>query len=159
MSCWMQCSRNLDLPTPVPPQTYRWRSRASGGNLTGRLLPTMPPMSSGLPGIAILLSCPIYTRKAENLRICVKILPSGRTIPIVDTCAGISIQASPMPTITAKYRVRLSQKERCGLKRLMNEVASIAMRATHARILMLADESRGGKHWDDPKIAEALMLA
>ena len=58
-----------------------------------------------------------------------------------------------------KYRVRLSADLRHGLMRLINEGISPAIKITHARILILADESPNGKKWRDDQIAEALLVA
>jgi transposase len=56
-----------------------------------------------------------------------------------------------------KYRVTLSAEERCNLENLVRKGKAAARKLTHARILLLADESDGRKGRSDEGIAEALQ--
>jgi transposase len=54
------------------------------------------------------------------------------------------------------YRVRLSEADRRSLQKLVRSGRAPARAFTHARILLKADEGRGGPGWPDLQIAEAL---
>jgi transposase len=56
----------------------------------------------------------------------------------------------------AKYIVRLHTEEREQLLRLVTTGRAAAAKLLHARILLKADLSVGGRHWTDAEIAEAL---
>jgi len=58
--------------------------------------------------------------------------------------------------MTKKYMVRLDKDEREMLQRLVSVGKGAARRLTHARVLLQADESKGGPGWTDARIAEAL---
>jgi transposase len=55
-----------------------------------------------------------------------------------------------------KYKVTLSPEERCDLEALVRKGKAAARRLTHARILLLADESDGRARRPDEEIAEIL---
>ena len=52
-----------------------------------------------------------------------------------------------------KYRVTLTAEERAELERLVSCGQAAARKLTHARILLLADDSRGAEHTDEQIIA------
>jgi hypothetical protein len=54
-----------------------------------------------------------------------------------------------------KYRVTLTAEERVDLHQLVSAGKAAARKLTHARILLLADDSQGNEHTDD-QIVEAL---
>lgn len=58
-----------------------------------------------------------------------------------------------------KHRVKLTDDERQQLKRLISAGTGPARRATHARILLKADESSAGPGWDDAAIAGAVEVS
>jgi hypothetical protein len=55
-----------------------------------------------------------------------------------------------------KYIIRLPPEERERLLTLVNTGRAAAAKLLHARILLKADLSVGGRHWTDAEIAEAL---
>ncbi len=55
-----------------------------------------------------------------------------------------------------KYRVTLTAEERVELERMIRVGKSAAAKLTHARILLLADESPGGPGRSDGQVIEAL---
>lgn len=55
-----------------------------------------------------------------------------------------------------KYRVRLSAEERAHLSKLITGGKGSARMFTRARILLKADQAKGGPSWPDEKISEAL---
>ena len=55
-----------------------------------------------------------------------------------------------------KYRVRLSAEERAHLRTLITGGKGSARMFTRARILLKADQGKGGPSWPDAKISEAL---
>ena len=57
-----------------------------------------------------------------------------------------------------KYRVRLSEEERRELKGLVSRGRAAAYRQTHARILLLGDESQGDGAMRDEDIARSLQI-
>ncbi len=57
-----------------------------------------------------------------------------------------------------KYRVRLSAEEQQELKRLVSKGRAAAYRQTHARILLLSDESQEGGAMKDGEIARVLKV-
>lgn len=57
-----------------------------------------------------------------------------------------------------KYRVRLSGEERRELKGLVSRGRAAAYKQTHARILLLCDESQGDKAMRDEDIARSLQI-
>jgi transposase len=61
--------------------------------------------------------------------------------------------------MTKKYVVRLAKDERERLQRLVSVGKGAARRLTHARVLLQADESKGGPGWTDARIAEALGVS
>src|SRR5215210_223420 len=52
-----------------------------------------------------------------------------------------------------KYRVTLTQDERADLERMVSSGKAAARKLTHARILLLADDSRGAGHADEHIVA------
>jgi hypothetical protein len=52
-----------------------------------------------------------------------------------------------------KYRVTLTETERAELERMVSSGKGAARKLTHARILLLADDSRGDEHADDEIVA------
>ena len=52
-----------------------------------------------------------------------------------------------------KYRVTLTAEERADLERLVSRGKTAARKLTHARILLLADDSLGSEHSDDAIVA------
>src|SRR5689334_17388112 len=56
-------------------------------------------------------------------------------------------------TAMDKYRVTLTTEERADLEQLVSRGKAAARKLTHARILLLADDSRGGEHPDDQIVA------
>src|SRR4051812_28246229 len=52
-----------------------------------------------------------------------------------------------------KYRVTLSDEERTALEQLVSKGKAAARKLTHARILLQADDSRGGGAPDDEIVA------
>jgi len=52
-----------------------------------------------------------------------------------------------------KYRVTLTQDERADLEQMLSSGKAAARKLTHARILLLADDSLGGEHADDQIVA------
>lgn len=55
-----------------------------------------------------------------------------------------------------RYRVTLTQEERKALKGLIAGGKGAAKKLLHARILLKADQAKGGPGWKDQKIADAL---
>ena len=55
-----------------------------------------------------------------------------------------------------KYLVTLTGEERQALHELTTAGKASALRQTHARILLKADQAKGGPAWPDERIAEAL---
>jgi transposase len=58
-----------------------------------------------------------------------------------------------------KHRVKLTDDERQQLMGLISVGTGPARRATHARILLKADESPSGPAWDDATIAAAVEVS
>ena len=58
-----------------------------------------------------------------------------------------------------KHRVKLTDEQRHELKSLISAGSGSARRATHARILLKADESPEGPAWDDAAIAAAVEVS
>jgi transposase len=58
-----------------------------------------------------------------------------------------------------KYKVTLTDDERQELTTLVNKGKSAARKQTHARILLLADDSEPGPGWSDDRIVEALGIS
>ena len=58
-----------------------------------------------------------------------------------------------------KYTVTLTPTERDELKQLIAAGTAPARKLTHARILLKADQSRGGPGWVDEAIAEAVEVS
>lgn len=58
-----------------------------------------------------------------------------------------------------RYRVTLTQRERDELQQMISRGKSDARKLTHARVLLLADESDQGPARTDEQIAEALSLS
>jgi hypothetical protein len=52
-----------------------------------------------------------------------------------------------------KYRVTLTQDERTDLEQMVSSGKAAARKLTHARILLLADDSRGEEHADEQIVA------
>ena len=52
-----------------------------------------------------------------------------------------------------KYRVTLTADERAELEQMVSSGKAAARKLTHARILLLADESRGQEHADERSVA------
>lgn len=59
-------------------------------------------------------------------------------------------------SLKAKYRVSLSPLEREELQGLVSKGKAAARKITHARVLLLTDESAQGPRFDDHQIVEAL---
>ena len=57
-----------------------------------------------------------------------------------------------------KYRVKLSAEEQQELKGLVSRGRAAAYKQTHARILLLSDESQGGGAMKDEEIARVLKV-
>ena len=57
-----------------------------------------------------------------------------------------------------KYKVTLTDDERQELTTLVSKGKAAARKITHARILLLADESEAGASWSDDRIVEALGI-
>jgi len=57
-----------------------------------------------------------------------------------------------------KYRVTLTEEERADLEHLVSSGKAAARKLTHARILLLADDSRGAEHADE-QIAAVLATS
>src|SRR5665213_3609254 len=58
-----------------------------------------------------------------------------------------------------KHRVNLTEDQRQELTNLISAGVGPARRATHARILLKADENKAGPRWDDATIATALEVS
>jgi len=58
-----------------------------------------------------------------------------------------------------KHRVKLTGEQRLELQRLIAAGTGPARRASHARILLKADEGPDGPGWDDAPIAEAVEVS
>lgn len=58
-----------------------------------------------------------------------------------------------------KYRVTLTSVERADLERMTRTGNAAAIKLTHARILLLADETRGGPARSDGQIIDALGVS
>lgn len=58
-----------------------------------------------------------------------------------------------------KYKVRLTAGEREQLSEIVSHGKSAVRKLTHARILLLADESREGGGWSDAEIRAALGVS
>ena len=58
-----------------------------------------------------------------------------------------------------KYRVHLTETERNELKDWLNKGRIAARKLTHARIILLCDESSDTRTKNDREIAEALMTS
>jgi Homeodomain-like domain len=61
--------------------------------------------------------------------------------------------------VEKKYRVTLTPEERADLERMTRTGKAAATKLTHARILLLADESSGGPARSDGRIMEALGVS
>ena len=57
-----------------------------------------------------------------------------------------------------KYRVQLSEEERCELERMIGAGSAAARKLMHARVLLKADEGPQGPGWTDEQIMEALEV-
>ena len=57
-----------------------------------------------------------------------------------------------------KYRVRLTDEQRRGLRRLITSGQAPARKLMHARILLKSDGSRGAPGWSAAKISHALEV-
>ena len=57
---------------------------------------------------------------------------------------------------TKKYRIRLTTDEQNGLKALVSRGRTAAYKQTHARILLMSDESRPDSGMTDADISRAL---
>lgn len=57
------------------------------------------------------------------------------------------------------YRVTLSAEERAELEGMTRAGKAAAAKLAHARILLLADETPGGRGWSDGRIIEALGVS
>jgi transposase len=57
-----------------------------------------------------------------------------------------------------KYLVTLTDEERQSLRRLTTAGKASALKVTHARILLKADQAEGGPAWPDERIAEAFEI-
>ena len=55
-----------------------------------------------------------------------------------------------------KYVVTLTEEERRMLRRMISGGKAAARKLMHARILLKADQSRGGPNWEDVAIAQGL---
>ena len=58
-----------------------------------------------------------------------------------------------------KYKVTLTEEEREGLKKLVNQGKEAARKLTRARIVLLSDESESSQGWTDGQIATALKVS
>jgi transposase len=58
-----------------------------------------------------------------------------------------------------RYKISLSDEEREELTQLVNKGKAAARKLTHARILLLADESEAGPGWKDDQSVEALRTS
>jgi hypothetical protein len=61
--------------------------------------------------------------------------------------------------VEKKYRVTLTPEERADLERMTRTGEAAAIKLTHARILLLADETSGGLARSDGQIIEALGVS
>ncbi len=52
-----------------------------------------------------------------------------------------------------KYRVTLTVEERAALEQLVSKGTAAALKLTHARVLLLADDARGGEYPDEEIVA------
>lgn len=57
-----------------------------------------------------------------------------------------------------KYIVELTSKERKELSELVSKGKAAARKITHARVLLQANESKGGPAWTDKQISEAFGI-
>lgn len=57
---------------------------------------------------------------------------------------------------TKKYRVTLTPEERAELEGMLTKGSAAALRLTHARVLLKADQAEGGPGWSDTRTVEAL---
>jgi transposase len=55
-----------------------------------------------------------------------------------------------------RYRVTLKEEERAELEALLHKGKAAAVKLTHARILLKADQGAAGPGWSDPQIHDAL---
>ena len=55
-----------------------------------------------------------------------------------------------------RYRITLEAEERQGLEQLLSKGKADVRRLKHAQILLKSDESKGGRAWSVPRIAEAV---
>jgi transposase len=60
------------------------------------------------------------------------------------------------PIMGHRYRVTLEQDERQNLEQLLSKGKADVRRLKHAQILLMADESKGGRRWSVSRIAEAV---
>ena len=63
------------------------------------------------------------------------------------------------PTMKKKYPVILTEAQRTELKQLIAAGTAPARKLAHARILLKADQSRGGPGWVDERIADAMEVS
>jgi len=61
--------------------------------------------------------------------------------------------------VTKKYRVTLTPQERTDLEQMARTGKASASKLTHARVLLLADQSAGGPGRSDGQIIEALGVS
>lgn len=57
-----------------------------------------------------------------------------------------------------KYIVELTSEERKQLRQLVSKGKTAARKITHARVLLQADESKGGPAWTDKQISKAFGI-
>ena len=57
-----------------------------------------------------------------------------------------------------KYVVELTSEERKELSKLVSKGKTAARKITHARVLLQADESKGGPAWTDKQISKAFGI-
>ena len=55
-----------------------------------------------------------------------------------------------------RFRVTLEKEERQSLDQLLSKGKADVRRLKHAQILLMADESKGGRRWSVSRIAEAV---
>ena len=58
-----------------------------------------------------------------------------------------------------KYRVTLTEQERCDLKKMVSAGTRAARRLLHAQILLLTDRGEYGRHRPDEEVADALGVS
>jgi transposase len=68
----------------------------------------------------------------------------------------VNFSLARRPVMGKRYRITLEVEERQSLEQLLSKGKADVRRLKHAQILLKSDESKGGRAWRVPRIAEAV---